>query len=414
LIAARKEVPVDELRLGMYVIELDRPWLETPFPFQGFPITSDEQIAEIKSLCRLVYVDPEREEWRSAAVPGGSLESASRRSVQPSQKDAASARGAHPAAQTTFENELPTANAARLACEEALRVSYESLTRGGEIDAAILKSAVSSMAESIQRNPDALMLLNTLRGKGGYELSRALDTSILMITFARFLQLPRAELELLGLAGLLLDAGKTRIPDAILRKQDVLTEDEYGIMKDHVRYSVEAVRRTRGLPRGLDDIILLHHERQDGSGYPRGLRGDQISLHGALAGLVDSFSALTSCRLYAEQSSASNALALLFKLRGRLFHEALVEQFIQCIGIYPVGSFVELSTGEVAIVIAQNLVRRLQPRVIVVLDSGWRPIALPTVIDLVGEHKARNGEVYRIRRTLAKEKLPIDPAEFFL
>ncbi|MGZ8204191.1 MAG: hypothetical protein ACXWUB_13160, partial [Burkholderiales bacterium] len=130
--------------------------------------------------------------------------------------------------------------------------------------------------------------------------------------------------------------------------------------------------------------------------------------------LVDSFSALTSSRPYAEQASPSNALSLMHKLRGKLFHEALVEQFIQCIGIYPVGSAVELNTGEVAIVIAQNLVRRLQPRVMVILDSDWNEIHPQKILDLVKEPRASMDEPYRIRRTLPKDKLPIDPAEFFL
>jgi hypothetical protein len=139
----------------------------------------------------------------------------------------------------------------------------------------------------------------------------------------------------------------------------MLSPEEYEQVKAHVLHSIELVRAADALPAGVADIILAHHERQDGSGYPHGIGGDAIPIDGAIAALVDSFSALTSSRPYAEQASPSNALNLMHKLRGKLFHEALVEQFIQCIGIYPVGAVVELNTGEVAIVIAQNLVRRL-------------------------------------------------------
>jgi len=127
-----------------------------------------------------------------------------------------------------------------------------------------------------------------------------------------------------------------------------------------------------GLPKGLEDIVIQNHERLDGSGYPQGLRGRQISVDGAIAGLVDSYSAITSLRPYAEQVSPSAALSMLYKLRGTLFNEMLVEKFIQCIGVYPVGSTVELNTGEIGIVIAQNLERRLQPRVMVILDAGLK------------------------------------------
>jgi HD-GYP domain-containing protein (c-di-GMP phosphodiesterase class II) len=217
----------------------------------------------------------------------------------------------------------------------------------------------------------------------------------------------------LGLAGMLLDVGKTKLPDVILQKKDMLNPDEYELVKSHVTHSIDLVG-AQALPPGVADIIALHHERQDGSGYPKGLKGREITIDGAIAGLVDSFSALTSARAYAEQASPSNALSLMHKLRGKLFHEALVEQFIQCIGIYPVGSAVELNTGEVAIVIAQNLVRRLQPRVMVILDRNWKEIHPQLILDLVKEPKASADEPYRIRRTLPKDKLPIDPSEFFL
>jgi HD-GYP domain-containing protein (c-di-GMP phosphodiesterase class II) len=312
------------------------------------------------------------------------------------------------------EKEVTVAREIYRACEEGVQQALSSLRVTGEIDSQKLTSSVTSMTESIQRNPDAMMLLNALREKGSYELGRAMDTSILMVTFGRFLQYPKDRLEVLGLAGMLLDVGKTKLPDEILKKKDLLTPGEYDVAKTHVMQSVELVRASQGLPAGIDDIILLHHERQDGSGYPHGLKAEEITIDAAIAALVDSFSAMTSARLYAEQASPSNALGLMHTLRGKLFHEALVEQFIQCVGIYPVGSAVQLNTGEVGIVIAQNLVRRLQPRVMVILDRDWNPSPQQIILDLVKEPKAADGEIYRIRRTLPKGKLPIDPSEFFL
>jgi HD-GYP domain-containing protein (c-di-GMP phosphodiesterase class II) len=394
----KKLVPVSDLQLGMYVIELDRPWLGTPFDFQGFPLTLPEQIEQLRQYCKVVYIDPEREPWtperRKAAlgVLGGTV-----------YKEV-----------TAVEKEVVTARDIYVSCETAIQQALEGLRSHGEIDSQKLTGAVSSMTESIQRNPDAMMLLNTLRQKGSYELGRAMDTSILMVTFGRFLQFPKERLEVLGLAGMLLDLGKTKLPDAVLQKKDMLSPDEYELVKAHVMHSVDLVSGAQALPSGVAEIVGLHHERQDGSGYPKGLKGSEISIDGAIAGLVDSFSALTSARAYAEQASPSNALSLMHKLRGKLFHEALVEQFIQCIGIYPVGSAVELNTGEVAIVIAQNLVRRLQPRVMVILDRDWKAIYPQLILDLVKEPKANADEPYRIRRTLPKDKLPIDPSEFFL
>lgn len=397
----KKQIPVEELRLGVYVTELDRPWLGTPFLFQGFAITSADQIDELKKHCQTVFIDLERD--ASGDDPRG----------PDTGKQAVRGTVVYKEV-TPVEQELVVAREVYSACEHGVRASLESVLTTGEIDPKPLTNAVGSMTRSIERNPDAMMLLLRIKQKSGEEFNRAVDTSIHMITFGRFLQFPGERLELLGLAGLLLDIGKDKLPNAILQKQDTLTTEEYELTKTHVMRSIKLIRAAPGLPKGLEDIVLQHHERQDGSGYPRGLRGRQITIDGAIAGLVNSYSALTSKRAYAEQSSPSNALSKLFKLRGNLFHEALVEQFIQCIGIYPVGSTVELNTGEVGIVIAQNLVRRLQPRVMVILDANWKPIRPQVILDLIKEPKATADEPYRIRRTLPRDKLPIDPAEFFL
>src|ERR1044071_1696454 len=207
----KKRVAVSDLQLGMWVIELDRPWLGTPFDFQGFPLTSQDQIDLLKQYCKVVWIDPERVRWT------------------PERRKAVMAvRGSTVYEEITpVEKEVIVAKDIYVSCEEAMRKALESLRVHGEIDSSKLTGAVTSMTESIQRNPDAMMLLNTLRQKGSYELGRAMDTSILMVTFGRFLQFPKERLEVLGLAGMLLDVGKTKLPDTILKKKDMLSPDEY-------------------------------------------------------------------------------------------------------------------------------------------------------------------------------------------
>src|SRR4051794_4099804 len=264
----KKRVAVGDLQLGMYVIELDRPWLGTPFDFQGFPLTSKEQIEQLKQYCEIVYIDPDRVRWT------------------PEPRKAAEVRGTTIYEEVTpVEKEVIAAKDIYESCEEAMRKALDSLRLHGEIDLAKLSIAVNSMAASIQRNPDAMMLLNTLRQKGSYELGRAMDTSILMVTFGRFLQFSKERLEVLGLAGMLLDVGKTRLPDSLLQKRDMLSPDEYELVKAHVAHSVELVGGSAALAAGVAEIIALHHERQDGSGYPKGLRGNEITIDGAIAGL---------------------------------------------------------------------------------------------------------------------------------
>ena len=395
----RKNLPVEELQLGMYVAELDRPWLETPFHFQGFPITSDDQIDQLKKHCKTVFIDLEKSLWDEHRAPSGVEDKALHGPT------------AYPQV-TRVEEELNVAKEVYSALEGSIQGCLESLKANASFEVEPLKVAVRSMTRSIVRNPDAMMLLFRIKQQGGEEFNRAVDTAIHMITFGRFLGFPGERLLLLGTAGLLLNIGKVKLPDEILLKKEPLTADELALAKEHVRHSVELVGPARGLPEGVQKIVAEHHERLDGSGYPAGLSGRQISVDSAIAGLIDTYSALTSMRPYAEQLSPSNALGALYKVRGKQFSETLVENFIQCIGIYPVGSAVALNSGEVGIVIAQNLTRRLQPRVMVVLDRDSHPVP-HLILDLMSEPKTASGEPYKIVRTLPRDRLPADLEKHF-
>ena len=214
--------------------------------------------------------------------------------------------------------------------------------------------------------------------------------------------------------GLLQDVGKTKLPAALLKKNTPFSSEEIEMAKRHVELSAEILSATPGISPKLPALALLHHERQDGTGYPRGLKGDQIGLYGSIAAIADTFDALTAARPYAEPLSPSSALSYLYKERGTGFHSDLVEQFIQCVGAFPVGSVVELNSGETGIVITQNLVRRLKPRVMVVLDAKGNPMRPHKILDLERDPKVSADEPYRIRRTLEQSKLQIDPRDLLL
>src|SRR5262249_32290807 len=182
--------------------------------------------------------------------------------------------------------------------------------------------------DSVVRNPDALLLVTRLREKSQQAHARALQVSIYMIVFARFLELAREELELLGLLGLLQDVGKTRLPAAILEKHGPLPPEEPEEAKKHAESPAETRREPAGIPPRLPALALLHHERQDGSGYPKGLKGDQIGLYGSMAAIADTFDALTAARPYAEPLSPSSALSYLYKERGSGFHSDVLQPVI--------------------------------------------------------------------------------------
>jgi HD-GYP domain-containing protein (c-di-GMP phosphodiesterase class II) len=234
-----------------------------------------------------------------------------------------------------------------------------------------------------------------------------------MASFGRFLQLPVEQINLLGYLGLMQDIGKIRVPTAIIGKADRLSVEEFELAKQHVTHSREILHGTPGMPSGLADLALLHHERHDGSGYPKGLKGKDIGMVGSIAAIVDTFDALTARRPYAEAVSPSAALSLLYKWRGQFFDAQLVEQFIRCIGIFPLGSVVELNTGEVGIVIAQNLEKRLQPRIMVIRDAAGNPLKPQKLLDLARSPKSGANETYRIKRTLEYGNAPVSADSLF-
>lgn len=397
---ALREILVEELTFGMYVSKLDRPWTETPFVFQGFVVKSEKQIDVLKKYCKHVFVDPEKEDL--SEVNKVSAEEIAKVRGTTVYKEAAS-----------VEAELPRAQSAYTKTTAVVEELSRAVEVSNAVDSAHSREAAAQITESVVRNPDAMALLIKLQEKSGSTLSRAAEISVMMTLFGRFLQLPQDRLELLGMLGLLQDVGKLKLPTALATNGPV-NAAEVELYRTHVDHSVEILSNTPGLPPELTGLASLHHERFDGSGYPRGLRGGGIALFGLIAGIVDTFDTLTAPPPFGENLSPSNALNIIYKGRGKQFHPALVEQFIQCIGVFPVGSVVELNSGEVAIVIAQNMVRRLQPRIMVVKDAHGHPLIPYKMLDLMKEPKVRPGEPYRIQRALEYDTVKVDPRELFL
>ena len=401
-----KKIPLDELKYGMYVNELDCPWTDTPFVFQGFFLETPEQLEVLKRFCKHVFVDPERvaepEKVRSAAVP---IPSAAPKLV-------GTGRFAY-SSTATVESEFAQAGESYKVSEESLYTMIEDIRQGETLDAALATSAARSMSDSIKRNPDALVLFSTLKEREDL-IDKALHVSVYMVALARFLEMSEEDLEMAGLVGLLLDIGKLKIPNDVLAKRERLTPEEYVLVRSHVAHSVEILKTTPGISPEIVQAVAMHHERYDGSGYPNGMRGKELGLIPAIAGLVDTFVGLTSKRPYASPVAPSNALNMLHKWRGTAFHPVLVEQFIRCIGIFPVGAVVELNSGEVAVVIAQNPEKRLQPRIMVVRDAAGKPLRPQKLLDLSKAPKVNPEEPYRIRRTLEFGKGNVTRADLFL
>ena len=391
----KKQAAISQLRFGVYIHELDRPWTETPFMFQGFVLSNDKQLETLKQYCKHVFIDTEKgadvapDPFGGGAKLGSVLDTVKEKVIYQEK--------------TQVRQELPAARQAHLGTAAVMKDVFGSIQAGKALDAPRVRDAVTNMADSVVRNPDAMLLLAKMKEKSDQTLDRAMGVSIYMITFGRFLHLPRPQLDLLGMLGLLQDVGKLKLPAELLNKTGPLSAAEQEACKSHVMHSVAILDQTTGLPVELSNLAALHHERVDGSGYPQGLKGGQIGLMGGIAGLIDCFDALTGPRPYGEAMSPSNALNMLYGLRGTQFDGPLVEQLIQCIGIYPVGALVELRTLEIGIVIAPNPTMRLFPKVMVVLDSRKNRIKPPKIIEQAG-----------IKRSLEQGSVDIDTSEFFL
>jgi len=389
---------VSELRFGMYVAELDRPWIETPFRFQGFVLTNEQQLETLRKYCKSVFVDVER---------STTLADAPRPGMQYFGKTVYTEKA-------SVEQELGPARAAYTGSRSLLHDAFSAVRIGRTLDAERVRGAIHSLTESVLRNPNAVLLFSQLREKGEYAESHSLDVSIYMTAFGRFLQLEQGQIELLGYLGLLQDIGKVRLPKELLEKRGRLTAGEFARAKLHVNYSAEILRTTPGLPPELPRLAMRHHERYDGSGYPNRLRGSEIGMISSIAAIVDTFDAMTVRRPYADPVPPSTAISSLYKWRDVLFDAGLVEQFIRFIGIFPVGSLVELNSGEIGVVISQNAEERLKPRVMVIRDAKGIELRPQKLLDLSRSPKASADEPYRILRTLEQGHVPVSSEQLFL
>ncbi len=304
--------------------------------------------------------------------------------------------------QVSVEQEVPVARAAVAQASGLLEKLVEDIRLGQTFEVERVEEIVTDMVESIVRNPDALMWVARLREQDTTTYGHGLQVSVYLTSFGRHLGFPKE------------DIGKIRVPKEVLGKQGKLDQDEFMIAKEHVTHSIAILAETPNFDETVLEAIAQHHERLNGSGYPMGLEGDQISIYGAMAGIADCFSALIKNRPYAEAVSSYEALRALTSWGGELFQEALVQQFVSSVGVFPVGSLIELSTGEVAIVVAHNKVRRLKPRVLIVTGPDKTPAAHPTMVDLLYDPKLGGDEPAYIKRGLPAGAYGLDLRDFYL
>jgi len=372
-------ISVKGLGPGMYVSRLDRPWLETAFPLEGVLVTTIAELQHLQSVCAHVYIDTRR--GSAPELRFMELEHALVQEVL-GREEIEDLRATRWTLTTEFAAELPQAVAAHAVLEENIVEIMGDLAAKRAVDLPKLQHGVESMVASILRNPSAFAWLKEMKRTDDYSYHHAMGCAIWAANFGRYLGLDKHELHDLALGGLLCDIGKIQLPAELFSGTGPLSADEWSVMKLHVDLGVSIVSKIPGLPRGIAEMVATHHERHDGSGYPRGLQGMEIPIFGRIMGLVDSYDAMTSTRPHAPGRSPHRAVEELYNHRGTLFQAELVEQFIQSCGIYPTGSLVELHSGEVGVVIEVHSLKRLRPRMMMLLDKDKRPLDTFREMDL--------------------------------
>ena len=417
----KRKVHVLDLQMGMHISELDRPWIETPFLFQKFELRTSEEMEQLKKHCTYVYVDTElgldvapKPRDKESVVRIRKLEEQDEKIKREVKKiaEAPSRRSQRPVYpdRTSVQRELVRAREVQSQTRVLMRTTIEEVQKGKAVNIPLAEKVVDNMVESVIRNPDALVCLSQLKDISEYTALHSVRTCVLALTFGRHLVLSKDELKILGIGALLHDIGMAKLPATILDKPGGLTVEEFELMTQHVPWGLEILKQSGGVPPAALEILEQHHERHDGSGYVRKLKGDLIGYVGAICAIVDVYDAITSQRVYRGPVSADDALKRMYEWRHKDFHAELVQEFIKCMGIYPIGSLVELSTGGVGVVITINRARRLKPKVVLLLTANKKPLSHKVITDLA-EHRDGLGREYKIKRVLPAGTYSINPME---
>ncbi len=312
---------------------------------------------------------------------------------------------------TGMGDELPIARKLYANALNHVKSFVDDVRRGTDIDCSKARPLVENFIESVFRNENAAVTLFKLRGFDEYTYTHSINVSLLGILLGKHLGLEKDALLKLGMAGMYHDVGKARIPEAVLNKPGKLTEAEFQLMKTHPLEGYKILMGQKDLDQEILRAVLEHHERYDGTGYPRALTGEGIGRFSRIIAVVDVYDALTSRRVYKDAMAPAKALGMMYQWRDKDFTPQAIESFIRCIGVFPVGSFVRLSGGEYGIVASVNPQRPTKPEVKVVLDAKMRP-QIPRVLDLW--QLEQTPQAQDIAQVLNPAEYKIDLESFFL
>jgi putative nucleotidyltransferase with HDIG domain len=389
---------VNQLEIGMYVKELDRPWLQTPFMFQGFRITTERELQQLRALCEYVIIEVEKHYWFSYQQHHVCDKPLEHHSLEKP-------------ISVPLNKTLPEAKALYDKADIEIHAILNKVKKSEDIDIEPIQETVNGFVKSVVSNPNALLWLTRIKARDEYTAEHCLRVAIMSIAFGRHLGLDESELSLIGMCGMLHDVGKMVIPEEVLNKPGRLTAEEYEIMKSHAAIGGELLDEQNELDPSIVTVARHHHERLDGMGYPEKLKAENISLYTRIVSIVDAYDAISSERCYKKATTPAEALRILYDNRGSQFDPDLLQHFILMVGIVPTGSIVELNNGEVGIVLANNPEYKLKPKVLLVRDEFKKPRE-ERIINLAKNPMSEDGKVLEITQALSNGSFGVNILDY--
>jgi len=373
-----KRINTKQLKPGMFIDDMNCGWLRHPFLTNKITISDDEMIKRIvKHGIREVYIDTEK----GLTVKDAPTKEEVNREIQVEMDKVAESKPA-PVPQVPIKDELKKAREIKKEAKKTVHSIMDDVRFGKQIETDKVENVVSKMVKSIFRNQDALLSMGRLKKIDEYTYMHSMSVGVIMIAFGKHLGFDKETLQKVGVGAMMHDIGKMHVPQELLISDKKLDDNEYEIMKEHVVHSRSILEKTDGIPPISIQIASQHHERIDGSGYPDGLKGDEISKFGRAAAIADVYDAMTSKRNYQQRFEPTEVLRKLFEWSEHFYDRQMVQQFIRCVGIYPVGTLVRLESGLLAVILKHGEENLLQPTVKIVYNAMKNRYVKPEIIDL--------------------------------
>jgi len=375
-----KKITVEQLVVGMHLKEFCGSWMEHPFWRSGFVITDTKDIASIRaSAIREVWIDCSK---GLDVAAGETAVSEAQTDVQVDAEMLAADAVDRDVAPVTIKEELERAAKICQQSQQAVKSMFEEARMGNTVDSGVAKQLVQEITDSVTRNPGALISLARLKRVDDYTYMHSVAVCAMMVALAKQLGLSDEEVRSAGIAGLMHDLGKALMPTEVLNKPGKLTGAEFDIMKKHPEEGHRMLLAGFSVDPMVMDVCLHHHEKVDGSGYPKGLKGDEISLYAKMGAVCDVYDAITSNRPYKAGWDPAESLRKMAEWSTGHFDGKVFQAFVKSMGIYPIGSLVRLSSGRLGIVVDQTTKSLTTPCVKVFFSTKSNLRIAPEVVDL--------------------------------